>query len=167
MSQCVIKWHKVGEESLFRGLNAANLDSKGRMAIPSRFRPHVENDAEGKVVVTIDTDENCLLLYPLPQWVEIESRIQSLPTFNPTTRRIQRLIIGHATEIELDSSGRVLLPPLLREYAGLQKRVMVVGQGQKIEIWGEENWNARRKEWLDAEPLSADNLPPELQSISL
>lgn len=152
---------------MFRGLNAVNLDSKGRMAVPSRFRPHVENDAEGKVVVTIDIDENCLLLYPLPQWVEIECRIQALPTFNPATRRIQRLLIGHATELEVDASGRILLPALLREYAGLQKRVMVVGQGQKLELWSEGSWAQRRKQWLDEEPLSSDNLPLELQSLSL
>lgn len=151
---------------MFRGISAANIDAKGRMAIPVRYRPRLD-EAGGQVVVTIDTDESCLLLYSLPDWETIEQQIQALPTFNPVTRRIQRLLMGHATEIELDSSGRILVPSLLREYAGIEKRVMLVGQGPKIEIWSETVWQARCREWLNEEPLRPDILPPELQSLSL
>lgn len=153
--------------SLFRGISAANIDAKGRMAIPIRYRGRIEKDADRQVVITIDTEEACLLLYPLPEWEAIEQQIQALPTFNPVTRRIQRLLMGHATEVELDSSGRILVPSLLREHAGIEKRVMLVGQGPKIEIWSETNWQARCREWLDEEPLRPDILPPELQTLSL
>lgn len=152
---------------MFRGINAVNVDAKGRMAIPTRTRGYLQNDADGHMIVTIDTDESCLLLYPLPQWEQIETRIQALPSFNPATRRIQRLLIGHATEVDLDSSGRILLPPLLREYANIEKRVMLVGQGHKLEIWSETTWEERRHEWLNEETLTAENLPPELQALSL
>lgn len=164
VGHCGIEWEK--SLSMFRGISTANIDAKGRMAIPVRYRGRII-DARCQVVVTIDTDEKCLLLYPLPEWETIEQQIQALPTFNPVTRRIQRLLMGHATEIELDSSGRVLVPSLLREYAGIQKRVMLVGQGQKIEIWSEDNWQGRCRDWLNEEPLRPEILPPELQTLSL
>lgn len=152
---------------MFRGINAVNLDVKGRMAMPTRYRIRLQDDAGGQLVVTIDTEQACLLLYPLPAWIEIEQKIEALPSFNPVTRRIQRLLIGHATEVELDSSGRILLPPLLRKYANLNKSLIVVGQGKKFEIWDEDAWNSGRIDWL-AEGLGKTAvLPTELQSLSL
>lgn len=151
---------------MFRGITAINLDAKGRMALPSRHREQLQKHAE-PLIVTIDTEERCLLLYPLPEWEVIEQKLQALPSFNPTARRIQRLLIGHATELELDSQCRVLLPPLLRDYAGLSKRVMLVGQGKKFEIWGEEHWQTGRTTWLAEGIENGGELPPELQSLSL
>ncbi len=147
---------------MYRGINAVNLDEKGRIALPTRYR-----DDLFTVVVTIDTEESCLLLYPLSDWEEIEAKIEALPSFNPAARRVQRLLIGHASEIALDNNGRILLPQLLREYAGLEKQVMLVGQGKKFEIWGAAQWEQRRKEWLTAEVNSIEDLPVELQSLSL
>ena len=97
---------------MFRGLNAVNLDAKGRMSIPMRYRSKLE-DAKNQLIVTIDTEDACLLLYPLPEWEFLENKIEQLPSFNNTARRIQRLLIGHATEVELDSNGRILLPALI------------------------------------------------------
>lgn len=82
-------------------------------------------------------------------------------------RRIQRLLIGHATETEFDSHGRILLPPLLREYAGLKKHAVMVGQGKKIEIWDDAHWQTRRNEWLSDESGSEDDLPDEVKKLSL
>lgn len=152
---------------MFRGINAVNLDAKGRMAIPSRYRLTLESAAKGQVVVTIDTDETCLLLYPLSEWEQIESQIQALPSFNPAARRIQRLIVGHATELELDANGRILLPKLLREYAQLEKSVVLVGQGKKFEVWSEASWNGRRTDWLSEGRGELESLPPELLTLSL
>ena len=154
---------------MFRGINAINLDAKGRMVLPTRYRSCLEQDPSKQVVVTIDTEERCLLLYPYATWEVIERKIEALSSFNPLTRRIQGLLIGHATELELDGQGRVLLPPLLREYADLDKKVILVGQGKKFEIWGQIGWEAKREAWL-AESSHLGNaavLPDELQSLSL
>lgn len=152
---------------MFRGINAINIDAKGRMAMPARYREHLLAEDAPQLIVTIDTEETCLLLYPLAEWEIIEQKLQKLPTFNKAARRIQRLLIGHATELELDGSNRILLPPLLREYASLDKRVMLIGQGKKFEIWDEQHWKIGRESWLDKETGGMDELPPELQSIAL
>lgn len=162
-------WKTVGQsgaKNMFRGINLIQLDAKGRLTMPTRYRSRLESTAKNQLIVTIDTEESCLLLYPLPEWELIEQKIQALPSFHKVTRRIQRLLIGHATEVEMDGSGRLLLPPLLREYAALDKQVMLVGQGKKFEIWSEAGWNAKREHWL-AEEQADEPLPPELESISL
>ncbi len=150
---------------MFRGVNTLNLDSKGRMAIPTRYRETLAQHCNGQMVVTVDRD-HCLLLYPLPNWEEIERKLVKLPSFNPQARRLQRLLIGHATECELDGNGRILVPPPLREFAGLDKGVVMIGQGNKFEIWDETTWNTRRAEWLGAVDDGSE-LPPELGSLSL
>ncbi|MEM7002518.1 MAG: division/cell wall cluster transcriptional repressor MraZ [Pseudomonadota bacterium] len=137
---------------MFRGINNATLDTKGRMALPSRNRDAVLLAADGKVVVTIDMRERCLLLYPLPEWEVVQRKLEGLSNINPQARLLQRLLIGHATDLELDSNGRILLPALLREYASLDKKLILVGQGNKIEIWAQDQWQGSMQEWLDGEP---------------
>jgi len=151
---------------MFRGVNGINVDAKGRITMPTRYRERLENEAQRRIVMTIDTEERCLLLYPLPAWEDIESKLAALPSFNPAARRIQRLLIGHATEAELDTHGRILLPPLLREYAGLNKRIMLVGQGKKFEIWDEDHWQERRARWLEEESQDVA-LPDDVKNLSL
>lgn len=146
---------------MYRGISAINLDEKGRIAVPTRYREELS-----AVVVTIDTEERCLLLYPTDEWDEIEAKIEALPSFNPAARRVQRLLIGHATELGLDNNGRIVLPQLLRDYAGLDKQIVLVGQGKKFEIWSAPIWDARRKDWLAAGKSRMD-LPIELQTLSL
>lgn len=148
---------------MFRGINAINIDGKGRLAIPMRYRDVLST----QVVVTIDTDETCLLLYPAAHWQVIEDNLQRLPSFNAAARRIQRLLIGHATDVELDGQGRLLLPTLLRDYAHLYKHVVLIGQGNKFEIWDEELWQSRREQWLEDEATSIDSLPDEMKTFSL
>ncbi len=150
---------------MFRGINLVQLDAKGRLTMPTRYRARLQKEAKNHLILTIDTEEPCLLLYPLPEWEVIEQKIQALPSFHKVTRRIQRLLIGHATELELDTNGRFLLPPLLRDYASLEKQIILVGQGKKFEIWSEAHWNTRRSEWLNGEGDAP--LPPELESLSL
>jgi MraZ protein len=152
---------------MFRGINAINIDGKGRIAVPTRYRDALLSDNDGALVVTIDTEETCLLLYPLNAWQEIEKNLQRLPSFNAQARRIQRLLIGHATDIELDNHGRVLLPPLLREYAKLDKHAVLIGQGNKFEIWDDDAWQTRRSEWLAEEALGEDTLPDEMKTFWL
>lgn len=152
---------------MFRGVNSLNLDIKGRMAIPKRYRERLQACCEAKLVVTIDKDR-CLLIYPLPEWEEVERRLKKLPSFNPTARTLQRLYIGHATEVDMDGQGRVLLPPELRKFAGLQKQAVLIGQGDKFELWDEDIWNSRRDAWLE-ESLNLEALEsaPELQTLSI
>jgi len=142
----------------FRGINSATLDPKGRMALPARFREAMVERCGGNVVVTIDTREKCLLMYPLPEWEIVQRKLESLSNIGDRARLIQRLLIGHATDIELDANGRLLLPQMLRSFADLDRKLVLVGQGNKIEIWSEPRWQARMDEWLsaDAAALLAD-----------
>jgi MraZ protein len=151
---------------VFRGVNPLNLDAKGRMAMPTRYRAQIEEVCAGKLVVTVDRD-HCLLMYPLPEWETIERKLVKLPSLNKQARRLQRLLIGHATEVDMDGQGRLLLPPPLRGFAGLDKSVVLIGQGNKFELWNEERWNARRDEWLEGEDDEALDLPAELETLSL
>ena len=152
---------------MFRGINAVNLDIKGRIAIPVKYRERLSQEAKDQVVLTIDTEEKALLLYPLPVWEEIEEKVAALPSFYPASRRIQRLLIGHAAELTLDSHGRILLPQLLRDYADVHKRVILLGQGKKFEIWDEKVWQSAQKKWMTSRLKGGDQLPDELKNVIL
>ena len=153
--------------SLFRGVHALNLDAKGRMAMPTRYRERLRDRSNGKLVVTIDTEERCLVAYPKPEWEDIERKLDALPTFNRQAVRVKRLLMGHAADVEMDGHGRLLLPPPLREFAGLDKRLVFVGQGKKFELWDDAHWTERREQWLKEETAGFEELPAELQSLSL
>ncbi len=150
---------------MFRGVQHINMDAKGRLAVPLRQRESLLAQSQGCVVITIDTQSRCLTLYPLPEWERIEAEIQSLPALNPAVKRFQRLMLGYAADIELDGNGRVLLPQSLRDYAHLEKKVVLVGQGNKLELWSEDQWFAEQEAALavDAEA----ELPAELLSLTL
>jgi MraZ protein len=156
-----------GANAVFRGINGINIDTKGRIVMPTRYRDRLLL-CQNTVVLTIDTEERCLLVYPLSEWEVIEQKLAGLPSFNPGARRIQRLLVGHAADVEMDGHGRILLPPLLREYAGLNKHAVLVGQGKKFELWDEIHWGERRHLWLQEESDKDDSsLPEEVKSISL
>ena len=150
---------------MFRGANKLTLDVKGRLAMPTRYRERLQERCGGKLVVTVDKDQ-CLLIYPFPDWEDIERKLMKLPSLNPQARRLQRLMVGHATELDLDGNGRILLPPSLREYGLLTRDVMLIGQGLRFELWDETRWNERRDEWL-ASADTATDLPAELETLSL
>jgi MraZ protein len=147
---------------MFRGANKVTLDTKGRLAMPTRYRERIAERSNGRLVATVDRADKCLLIYPLPEWEEVERKLMRLPTLNPTSRRLQRLMIGYASELELDAHGRVLLPAKLREYAALSRQALLIGQVNRFELWDEALWN----EQLGAEQTS-EELPPELESLSL
>ncbi|CAL1240200.1 division/cell wall cluster transcriptional repressor MraZ [Candidatus Methylocalor cossyra] len=152
---------------MFRGVSAINLDEKGRLAVPTRYRAELSECCDGQLVVTIGLDK-CLLLYPLPEFEEIERKLVKLPALNKKAKRLQRLLIGHATECELDGQGRFLIPDPLRRFALLEKRVALIGQGNKFEIWNEELWDRSRDTWIEEERSEGDeDLAPELGSLSL
>ena len=150
---------------MFRGATKVTLDAKGRLVIPSRYRDELMKGAQGKLIFTVDKDQ-CLLLYPLPEWEQVERKLMSLPSMHARSRKLQRLMVGHATDVELDGQGRVLVPPELREFAGLEQRGMLIGQGNRFELWDETRWTGRRDLWLNSEESGTD-LPSELDSLSL
>jgi len=133
---------------VFRGEHSLNLDAKGRLAVPSRYRERLVEECNGKLVVTIGLMERCLTVYPFTQWTRIEEAVKSLPAFDREAQAISHLLIGHATECDLDTHGRILLPQSLREFARIDKRVKMVGQINKFELWDEAAWSARREELL-------------------
>ena len=136
---------------MFRGLSSITIDTKGRIAMPRRYRDSLLADSSTQWVLTIDTESRCLLLYLSPEWEQIEQKLLALPSFDPSTRRIQRLLIGHATDVEMDKQGRMLVSPVLRDYAGLDGPAMLVGQGNKFELWSEAQWVLNREAWLAAD----------------
>ncbi len=148
---------------MYLGSYAINMDAKGRLAIPARVRDGLLANCAGKLVVTAHTEERCLLVYPEPQWQELLPQIEALPNINRKASRMQRLLLGYATSLEIDeANGRILLPPTLREYASLEKKLMLVGQGKKLELWSEGNWFA----YLDAAG-DDDVVPDEVLALSL
>ena len=151
---------------MFRGVQHINMDAKGRLAMPARQREPLLTQCAGQIVVTIDTQAPCLAIYPLPEWERIEGEIQNLPALKPAVKRFQRLMLGYATDLELDSNGRMLLPQPLREYAKLDKKLVLVGQGNKLELWSEALWLAERDQALQESGPEAE-LPEELMSLTL
>lgn len=147
---------------MFRGASKITLDAKGRLAIPTRYRDAVMARCEGQLVATIDRDP-CLLLYPLPDWEEMERRLMRLSGNKPAIRAVQRRMVGHASEIDMDSHGRILIPRELRDISGLDRQLMLIGQGNKFELWDEGRWN----DWLENSSGADQDLPPELESLPL
>ena len=133
---------------MFRGSSTVNLDSKGRLAVPSRYRALLEERCQGNLVLTANnTAEPCLWLYPLDEWHKIEQRLIELPSFDANHLRLKRLLMGNARELEMDRSGRILLPPILREMVQLDRAICLVGQGNKFELWDDALWRERCRQW--------------------
>ncbi len=148
---------------MFRGVAQLNLDSKGRLAVPSRYREALAMRCGGHLVITADFDK-CLLIYPLPDWEPIQQKLMSLSSLNPRIRDLQRQLIGYAEDTDMDAAGRILISPALRAISGLVKQSVLVGQGNKFELWDKQNWD----EVLERRHGFGDNeLPPELEGFSL
>ena len=158
MAQGLIK------NTMFRGATKITLDAKGRLAIPTRYRERLAARCDGQLVATVDRD-HCLLLYPLPDWEEIERKLIRLPSLHKLARQMQRIMVGYATEVDIDGHGRILLSQELRDFAGLDRQAILIGQGNKFELWDEERWNGKRDEWLATD--DDGDLPPDLESLSL
>ena len=142
------------------------------MAIPTKYREMLTQHCGGRVVATLDPHSGCLLLYPFPEWEPIEKKLNDLPSFNPVSRQLQRILVGSATDLDMDGAGRILLPALLRERARLEKDVVLVGQGNKFEIWSASDWQSQ----IDAamaipamldEAARKGEIPDELKGFSL
>lgn len=151
---------------MFKGVTILNLDAKGRMAIPSKYRERIRALGEGQLVVTLNMNAPCLSIYPTPEWEDIERKITRLPSLNKQASRLKRIVLGHASELDLDSHGRILLPPALRELVKLAKKVILLGQGNKFEVWDEQIWNDCRDQMLSETGMD-EGLSGDLESLSL
>lgn len=147
---------------MFRGANSINLDAKGRIAIPAKYRERLRESCDSQIIVTIDLEQPCLTLFPLPHWEQLERQLQSLSNTNAVHQSIKRLLLGHAAECELDKNGRVLLPAVLREHAGLDKHLLLAGMGNTFQIWDEVRWNDRIRKDMEShanQQLDPDKMP--------
>jgi MraZ protein len=138
---------------MFLGEYAHSVDSKGRLAVPAKFRMRLGEGA----IVTRGLD-GCLVIYPAAEWQEYAEKLDKLPSTQPDVRNYKRFIFSGATECEFDRQGRVLIPAFLREYAGLEETAIVVGQYSKVEIWGQSRWEAARPKVEDDGEQIAERL---------
>ncbi len=120
---------------MFIGEFNYKIDAKKRLAVPAKFR----DDLDGKVVVTRGLD-GCLFLYTLDEWKKLAEKISSLPLAQSDARSFARVMLAGAMEVEIDGSGRILLPDYLKEYADLEKEVTIAGVYNRMEIWNKDKW---------------------------
>ena len=142
---------------MFFGETAINLDAKGRLAVPKRYRDDLKEQCENRLVLTYSAfDSGVLWLYLEKEWQRVRDEVMALPSLNANHRALQRRLVGSATAVEPDGTGRILLPPSLREVAGLQKHVVMLGMGSRFEIWEEDVLNQKRDEMNLDETASAE-----------
>ena len=134
------------------------------MAVPTRYREELSTRCGGRIIVTVDKD-HCLLVYPLPDWEDLEQKLVRLPSMNKAARRIVRIMVGYATDVDMDGNGRILVSNELREFASIEKQGMLIGQGNKFELWDESTWNEKRDVWLNDDEDDGE-LPADLETIS-
>ena len=152
------------------GFNTVSLDKKGRLAIPAKYRSHLVNNSETKIVITKDPQYPSLKVYPESQWIEISNKLESLQGLDPIVRNLQWTILGNASVLEFDPSNRmlVLIPSDLRKYADIsdQKQIALVGMGNKFEIWNINNWEMRQTGGSLSTEILDVVLPDSIKSMS-
>lgn len=131
------------------------------MTIPTRIRDELAQSCGGRLVMTASSEDRCLLIYPEPEWLSLLPQLQALSDLNPRSKRLKRIMIGYSSTLEVDGNGRLLVPPTLREYAEMDKKVMLVGQVKKFEVWSEERWAAVLNDPAEGE------MPAELLTLAL
>ncbi|MDA1331104.1 MAG: division/cell wall cluster transcriptional repressor MraZ [Proteobacteria bacterium] len=147
---------------MFQGVVGINLDVKGRLAIPTKHREQLTSGQRDKLILT-SHPHRCLLLYPVEAWNPIRAQIMTFSSFDPKLSLWKRLLVGFAEEMELDNAGRVLISASQRQFAGLEKRVMLVGQGSHFELWSESSWDKQISQFDDG-PTSP---PPGMENFAL
>jgi MraZ protein len=148
---------------MFRGATSLSLDAKGRLAVPTKHREAMQLQCAGDLVLTAHP-HRCLLLYPQPAWEPIQAKMMALSSFDKQSSTLQRLLVGYAEDVAMDSAGRVLISPALREFAGLDKSVMLVGQGSHFELWDIEAWHTQFAQMMQGDNFT---MPSEFEGFSL
>lgn len=147
---------------MFRGANSISLDSKGRIAVPAKYRQCITESTASHMIITCDPYDNCLLIFTLEHWESTEADLQSLSNSKPLHRRLKRIMLSHATEVDMDPNGRLLVPGVLRERAKLQKDVMLIGHGKTFQLWDVNQWHKLAEEdmaVMSSDELDSDDLP--------
>ena len=152
---------------MFRGFSKISIDSKGRLAIPSRYRALISDQALNNLVITLNPLDRSLWLYPLPEGELIEEKLAALSDFDKQSRRTKQMMRGYANDCQLDNQGRILIPKELRGYAEIKRQADILGQGNKFEIWNYNDWNSGREKWLSTKEADLSELPTELGALSL
>ena len=148
---------------MFRGATSLSLDAKSRLAVPTKHREALQLECAGNLVLTAHP-HRCLLLYPQPAWEPIQVKMMALSSFDKQSSALQRLLVGFAEDVMLDGAGRMLVSPVLREFAGLDKEVMLVGQGSHFELWNMEAWREQLAQVIHSDGFE---MPSELEGFSL
>ena len=126
---------------MFRGRYEHTIDQKGRTSIPSRFRELLSSKySDDRLIVTSFVDP-CLIAYPVAEWQAFEEKVRALPRFDPKVMQLKRVLISGATECLIDRNGRILIPPVLREFAALKREIVWAGMVDYIEIWAKDGWD--------------------------
>ena len=150
----------------FRGLSNLSVDAKGRVAMPKAHRDVLEESGVSELVVTASTSK-CLSVYRKEAWDELEKTIMDTPNVkSKSIQTLQRVVVGYANMVSLDSAGRISLTAEQRRYAGIERKAMFVGQGTKFEIWDEANWE-REFGLADGEKIDMSDVPDDLLNLSL
>lgn len=163
--------NEVREAGMFRGESSIAIDAKGRLGIPARYRERLRSRCGGQLVLTIGLSRDLerhrfLAAYPVPYWEERERELDGLPTLGEGMQ-VFKLLTSFAQECELDAQGRILVPPSLRKYAGLDKRVTFIGQSHKFELWDEASWEKRRGELFELVGKMLSDPPEDLRNLVL
>lgn len=148
---------------MFRGATHLSMDAKYRLAVPAKHRDALLAQSAGNLILTAHP-HRCLLLYPQPAWAPIEAKINGLSSFNSQTSAYQRMMVGQAEDLALDSAGRLLVSPVLRSFAKLDKDVMFVGQGSHFELWNLDAWHLQLETLMSGDGAE---MPAELEGFSL
>lgn len=149
---------------MFGGVTNLSLDSKNRIAIPAKYREILQVNYDNKFVITLESDK-CLLIYPAHIWSEVRNKVQNLPnSVHPLVKSYQRLVLGHAEDVEIDKAGRILLPATLRKMTGLEHELALVGMGNKFELWDKTKWDVETSQALLA---SSEDLAGLLNGFSI
>lgn len=149
---------------MFGGVTHLSIDPKSRVAIPAKYREIFDTQFGGRLTVTLESAE-CLILYPEQHWLSVREKIQNLPNgSHPLVKSYQRLVLGYAETVELDKSGRILLPSSLRNLVKLDKELVLVGLGNRFELWDKASWASETEKALVASP---DDLASLLSGFSL
>ena len=152
------------------GFNTVSLDKKGRLAIPAKYRAHLIKNKESKIVITKDPQYPSLKISPGSQWQIIASKLESLQGLDPIVRNLQWTILGNASVIDFDATGRmlVLIPSELRKYADIkdEKQISLIGMGNKFEIWNVNNWEMRQTGGSLSTEILDVVLPESIKSMS-
>lgn len=151
----------------FTGADSLNLDAKGRLSMPTAHRDALMELCDGQLYITRHWRVKCLLLYPLPKWEQVRDDLIKKPNVDQVSQMMSRLVLGHAKPVSLDANNRLLIPPNLRESVGLEKEILLLGMGEKFELWNERHFSDLSESWYEtSDGLAFDEIPEHLRGLA-